>query len=74
MLREHEEAAPRQHCLYTCILSFRKTVAVRSLDADATFLYFCPSAGGPERLFTVQNRFSTHLTVSICFRTRSKQR
>jgi hypothetical protein len=56
MLREPEEAAPRQHRLYTRIRSFRRTTPVRSLDADDAFLYFGPSAGGPERLFTVHNR------------------
>ena len=56
MLRE-PEAAPRQHRLYTRIRSFRKTTPVRSLDTEETFLYFGPSAGGPERLFTIQNRF-----------------
>lgn len=57
MLREPEEAAPRQHRLYTRIRSFRNTSLVRSLDADETFLYVGPSAGGPKRLFALQTRF-----------------
>ena len=57
MLREPEEAAPRPHRLYTCFRSFRKTALVRSLDADETFLYVSPSAGGPERLLPLQTRF-----------------